>query len=80
MTYYDANAVAYESAAARYADIEPPTLCDCGEVAEPGDVYCKTCKKNMHTAVNRAIRFIMEHNDVDEETAISQIIYAIEEE
>lgn len=77
---YDANAVAYESAAARYADIEPPTLCDCGEVAEPGDVYCKTCKENMHTALNLAIDFLEKYNAIDRETAISQIVYAIEED
>lgn len=77
---YDANAVAYESAAARYADIEPPTLCDCGEVAEPGQVYCKLCKKNMHTALNLATDFLEKYNAVDRETAISQLIWAIEEE
>lgn len=77
---YDANAVAYESAAARYADIEPSTLCDCGEVAEPGDVYCKTCKENMHTALNLAIGFLEKYSAVDRETAISQLVYAIEED
>ena len=80
LTYYDANAVAYESAAARYTDMEPLTFCDCGEVAEPGDVYCKTCKENMHTALNLAIDFLEKHNAVDRETAISQLIWAIEEE
>lgn len=80
MTYYDANAVAYESAAARYIDMEPLTFCDCGEVAEPGQVYCKLCKKNMHTALNLAIDFLEKYNAVDRETAISQLIWAIEEE
>lgn len=80
MTYYDANAVACESDAARYTDMEPLTFCDCGEVAEPGDVYCKTCKENMHTALNLAIGFLEKYNAVDRETAIGQLIWAIEEE
>lgn len=80
MTYYDANAVACESAAERYADMEPLTLCDCGAVAEPGQVYCDICKKNMHTALNLAIDFLEKYNAVDRETAISQIVYAIEED
>lgn len=75
---YDANAVAYESAAERYTDMEPPTLCDCGAVAEPGDVYCKTCKENMRTALNLAVDFLEKYSAVDRETAISQLIYAIE--
>lgn len=80
MNYYDANAVANESAAERYTDMEPLTFCDCGEVAEPGQVYCKLCKKNMHTALNVAIDFLEKYNAVDRETAISQLIWAIEEE
>lgn len=80
MNYYDANAVAYESAAARYAEEDPPTLCDCGEVAEPGQVYCKLCKGYIHTALNLAIDFLEKYNAVDRETAISQLIWAIEEE
>lgn len=78
MTYYDANAVAYESAAERYTDMEPTTLCDCGEVAEPGQVYCNLCKENMHTALNLAIDFLEKYSAVDRETAISQLVYAIE--
>lgn len=80
MTYYDANAAADSYATARYTDMEPLTFCDCGEVAEPGDVYCKTCKENMHTALNLAIDFLEKYNAIDRETAISQIVYAIEED
>ena len=77
---YDANAVAYGSAAERYTDMEPPTLCDCGAVAEPGQVFCPICKENMHTALNLAVDFLEKYNAVDRETAISQLIWAIEED
>lgn len=75
---YDANAVAYESAAERYTDMEPPTLCDCGAVAEPGQVFCSICKENVRTALNLAVDFLEKYNGVDRETAISQLVYAIE--
>lgn len=78
MNYYDANAVAYESAAARYTDMEPLTLCDCGAVAEPGQVFCSICRENVRTALNLAVDVLEKYNGVDRETAISQLVYAIE--
>lgn len=80
MNYYDANAVANESAAARYTNQEPPTLCDCGSIAEHGQVYCGLCKANMKTAFELAIDFLERYNGVDRETAISQLVYEIEED
>ena len=78
--YNDANAVANESAAARYTNHEPPTLCDCGSIAEHGQVYCPVCKANMKTAFELAIDFLEKYNGVDRETAISQLVYQIEED
>ena len=53
--YNDANAVANESAAARYTNHEPPTLCDCGSIAEHGQVYCPVCLDVIDFEMNRAI-------------------------
>lgn len=78
MNYYDANAVACESAAARYTEEDLPTLCDCGAPALPGETYCEICKNNMRIALNLAVDFLEKYSAVDRETAISQLVYAIE--
>lgn len=75
---YNANAVADESAEARYTAVEPPTLCDCGNVAEHGKVYCSECLKNMEAALNLAVDYLKRYNAVSEDEAIDQLVYMME--
>lgn len=67
--YYDANEVAQESYDALYTEIEPETRCDCGNIAESGDVYCKSCKETIAAAMREARRQIMQFNDFDQNAA-----------
>lgn len=77
--YYNANAVAQEIEDKLYTWVDMPTLCDCGAVAEKGDVYCMECKTNAQIALNLAIEYIAKNNLVNNDTALSQLIYVIEE-
>ena len=72
--YYDANRVAQESYEALYTEKEESTLCDCGNVAEHGDVYCKSCKETIAAAMREARRQIMEFNGVDQNAAEDAIV------
>lgn len=67
--YYDANRVAQESYDALYTEKEPETLCDCGNVAEPGEVYCKDCLDNGDAIMQKAIDEIMLFNNFTEDQA-----------
>lgn len=69
MEYYDANAVANESAAARYTNIEPPTLCDCGAVAEHGQVYCPMCLDFIDFAMRNVIKLLRHNTGMSEDEA-----------
>lgn len=77
MNYYDANAVAEESAAARYTNHEPPTLCDCGAVAESGQVYCKVCLDMLDLAMQNSVKLLI-HTGLTEDEAEQAICYWLE--
>ena len=78
MNYYNANAVAYESAAERYTNIDKPTLCDCGSIAEHGQVYCKDCLDNIDFVMRNAIKTLMHLNGCTEDEAEQMVCYWLE--
>lgn len=78
MNYYDANAVAYESAAERYTNIEPPTLCDCGSIAEHGSVYCKDCLDANDFIMRNAVKLLRHNRGISEDEAEQAVCHWIE--
>lgn len=78
MNYCDANAVAYETAAERYTNIDPPTLCDCGSVAERGQVYCEDCLNNIDFVMRNAIKILVNLSDCSEDEAEQMACYWLE--
>lgn len=78
MNYYDANTVANESAAERYTNIEEPTLCDCGSIAEHRQVYCSECMDNIDFAMRIAVNTIMNLNNCTEDQSESAAVYWLE--
>lgn len=76
MEYYDANVVAEESYMDRYCSCEDePTRCDCGEIAEPGKVYCSLCLDAGKRIMQEAVRKLMTFNHFNEEQAHEFICY-----
>lgn len=77
MNYYDANSVAHESAEKRYIR-ESATLCDCGSIAEHGQVYCSECLDNVDFAMRNMIKIIMHLNGWSEDEAEQAACYWLE--
>ncbi|MCO7124139.1 hypothetical protein NIA71_19665 [Ihubacter massiliensis] len=78
MNYYDANAVANESAAARYTNHEPPTLCDCGSIAEHGQVYCPVCMDTIDFIMRNAVKLLIHNTGFTEDQAEQAVCHWLE--
>lgn len=75
--YYDADAVANEYAARR-AEKEPPTFCDCGAEAEPGQEYCRACLDVLGAVMRDAIGSLRCDAGFTEEEAEQAVGYWME--
>lgn len=78
MNYYDANTVANESYKERYGGGEPQTLCDCGEVAEAGEVYCSLCMEDGNSIMQEAVQQIVSQCNFTAEQAEEFMVYWLE--
>lgn len=77
--YYDANAVANESAmVGEPVDMRP--VCGCGRPLKWGQAYCPICEKVIDQAMKKAVRLIMKYNEFTQEDAIDAACYWIENE
>lgn len=80
MELYNPNVVANESATARYALKETPTLCDCGEPAVGGQVYCDHCLGWAMVALSTAQAILKKNTNMNMDLSTDLLVYAIEHE